>query len=92
MLIYPFVVRTGLCSCNGMLKSEPEALVFLIQVKVTCPVINTRCSFPVFIKTFRLDIFLFLAGRALKKFVYLSIKYIQKVINQDHHQDCFHFH
>ena len=96
MLIYPFVVRTGLCSCNGMLKSKPEALVFLIQVKVTCPVINTRCSFPVFIKTF---FFIYGCDKTfcypwidkpisfryfwlveLKEFVYLSIKYIQKVI------------
>ena len=45
MLIDPFVVRAGLC----MLKSDP---VFLIQVKVICLIINTRCSFPVFIETF----------------------------------------
>ena len=31
MLIYPFVVRNGLCSCNGMLKSEPEAVIFLYK-------------------------------------------------------------
>ena len=52
MLIDPFVVRAGLCSCNGMLKSDPVAPVFLIQVKVTCLIINTRCYFPVFIDTF----------------------------------------
>ena len=51
MLIDPFVVRVGLCSCNGMLKSDPVAPVFLIQVKVTCPIINSRSFFSVFIKT-----------------------------------------
>ena len=90
MLIDPFVVRAGLCSCNGMLKSDPVAPVFLIQVKVTCPIINSRCYFPVFIKTF-----FFIYGYdktcypisfryfwlvELKELVYLSIKYIQKVI------------
>ena len=86
MLIDPFVVRAGLCSCNGMLKSDPVAPVFLIQVKVTCPIINTCCSFPVFIKTFLFIYVIQLISLRyfwlvdLKELIYLSIKYIQKVI------------
>ena len=51
MLIDTFVVRTGFCCCDGMLKSERVAAVVLIQVKVTCLIINTRCPYPVFFKT-----------------------------------------
>ena len=96
MLIVPSVVRVGLCSCNGMLKSDPVAPVFLIQVKVTCPIINSRCFFPVFIKTFffiygydkticypwinQPILFRYFWLVELKELVYLSIKYIQKVV------------